>query len=220
MSNQLPSVITSVSYQRKLDVTISPASGEFIDDIPVTVAADRTGTTIYYTTDGSTPSSTSGTLYTGGFTVSMGAGSPVAVKAIAYHDNCVTSDVSTNNYTFDTTVITELKVIKEGEVGVGITGYVTSIQFYDDGAWTTYMGPDNWTITNGSWNGTRYSWTCDGDLELTPAFDVVAFRPSKLRVSFFYVGNDDDDISDIVLSPRLADGDDLWSGDSVDITWP
>ncbi len=52
---------------------------------------------IRYTTDGSTPTPTFGTLYTGPFTVSAAT----TVRAIAYRSDLVPSSVSTGSYSFD-----------------------------------------------------------------------------------------------------------------------
>ncbi|MBL7814024.1 MAG: chitobiase/beta-hexosaminidase C-terminal domain-containing protein [Saprospiraceae bacterium] len=78
-------------------VTISPASGNYYDPISVTMSAN-TGTapyTIYYTTDGSTPS-VSSPVYTSALSVSTAS----TIKAIAKDANNQISDVATNTYTF------------------------------------------------------------------------------------------------------------------------
>jgi hypothetical protein len=75
--------------------TITITSGS----VTITAAA---GYTIYYTTDGSDPTSTTGTQYSTAFTVTSGT----TVKAIACADNIVTSDVASKTYTVSTGTIT------------------------------------------------------------------------------------------------------------------
>ena len=63
---------------------ISPMGGRFPGlSVIVSITSLTAGALIYYTTDGSTPT-TSSTLYAGPFTLSIGGGSTVTVKAIAY----------------------------------------------------------------------------------------------------------------------------------------
>ena len=74
--------------------TISPASGSFTDSETVTITCSTSGATIYYTTDGSTPSASNGTQYSGSFTVTT----TTTVKAIAVKDG-VNSEVASATYT-------------------------------------------------------------------------------------------------------------------------
>jgi hypothetical protein len=75
--------------------TFTPAAGTYASAQSVNIASATSGSSIRYTTDGSTPTSTTGTLY----------GSPVAVtssstlKAIAYAPGMTDSAVSTAVYT-------------------------------------------------------------------------------------------------------------------------
>ncbi len=57
-------------------------------------------TSVYYTTDGSTPSSTNGTLYTGAFNLTGSPTVPATVNAIAYDASGIASTVDTKTYTF------------------------------------------------------------------------------------------------------------------------
>ncbi|MGD0894045.1 MAG: chitobiase/beta-hexosaminidase C-terminal domain-containing protein, partial [Terracidiphilus sp.] len=74
---------------------ISPAGGSFTAAQTVTITDATTGATIYYTTDGSTPS-TSSTKYTASFTVSAAE----TVNAIATASGDSNSAVATESYTF------------------------------------------------------------------------------------------------------------------------
>ena len=74
---------------------ISPNGGTFSTSQSVTLSSTTASSSIYYTLDGSTPTSTS-TLYTSPFTVSTNT----TVKAIASAPNYLQSAVSTAEFTF------------------------------------------------------------------------------------------------------------------------
>lgn len=76
------------------NVTATPASGEVTVGTDVTLSADS-GATIYYTTDESTPS-TSSTKYTDKITIPS---LPYTIKAIAVKNGYVNSDVAAFTYT-------------------------------------------------------------------------------------------------------------------------
>ncbi len=76
---------------------ISPNGGTITGSTAVTIACATSGATIYYTTNGATPSSSS-TRYTGAFTVST----TTTVKAIAIKDSDA-SDVATATFTYTST---------------------------------------------------------------------------------------------------------------------
>ena len=80
--------------------TINPPSGNYYNPISVSINAGGAGTkapyTIYYTTDSTSPT-TSSKVYTGSFTVS----NPTTVMAISLDSNKQVSSVKTNSYTFN-----------------------------------------------------------------------------------------------------------------------
>ena len=74
--------------------TFNPAAGEVAAGTEVTISSTTSDATIYYTTDGSTPSTTNGTQ---GSTVTIN--NDCTVKAIAVKEGAEDSDVATAEYT-------------------------------------------------------------------------------------------------------------------------
>ena len=75
--------------------TFSPVAGTYISAQTVTISTTTSGASIRYTTDGSTPSETAGTVYSAPITV----GSTMTVKAIAYKTGFTDSSVASATYT-------------------------------------------------------------------------------------------------------------------------
>jgi hypothetical protein len=88
-------------------VTVRPASREVYNPtLTVVIGCNPVDATVYYTTDGSEPSSSNGTLYEGPFEVTFASlGDQVTVKAIAYNDDNVASAVDAATYTYAEKVI-------------------------------------------------------------------------------------------------------------------
>ncbi len=88
-------------------VTVRPATREVYNPtLTVVIGCNPVDATIYYTTDGSEPSSSNGTLYEGPFEVTFAnLGDQVTVKAIAYNDDDVPSTVDVATYTYAEKVI-------------------------------------------------------------------------------------------------------------------
>jgi hypothetical protein len=77
------------------DPTFTPPAGTYSSTQTVTIASSTTGATIRYTTNGSNPTSTTGTMYSGPITIA----STTTLKAIAYKSGMTDSAVSTAAYT-------------------------------------------------------------------------------------------------------------------------
>jgi hypothetical protein len=75
--------------------TITPNGGSFSSPQSVTLASSTPGASIHYTLDGSTPTPTTGTAYTGPVTVSASA----TLKAIAFASGLTNSTVSSATFT-------------------------------------------------------------------------------------------------------------------------
>lgn len=78
--------------------TFSPASGTYANSATVTLSTTTPGATIYYTTDGSTPT-TSSTVYTGALNINQST----VIQAIAAAAGYADSSVSTAGYTITVT---------------------------------------------------------------------------------------------------------------------
>jgi hypothetical protein len=74
---------------------ITPATDTYAGTQSTTITTGTSGASIRYTTDGSTPTSTTGTIYTGAFDVTATS----VVKAIAYKTDEEDSDVTTETLT-------------------------------------------------------------------------------------------------------------------------
>lgn len=76
--------------------TFSPAAGKVNQGTEVTISCATTGATIYYTTDGNTPT-TASTKYTGAITIDAAK----TIKAFAVKDGMTSSDMATAAYTVE-----------------------------------------------------------------------------------------------------------------------
>ena len=83
--------------------TFTPEGGTYNEALSVTISCETSGATIYYTTNGSTPTVDYGTVYSGAITVDK----TTTIKAIAVLNGYLNSDVATATYTIHTSVIGE-----------------------------------------------------------------------------------------------------------------
>jgi len=91
------STVTTANYRiRAVAPAFSPAGGKYTSPQTVTLSTATAGPSINYTTDGSAPSATKGTPYTGPITVST----LTTIKAVAYGGGFTTSTVSRAKYMF------------------------------------------------------------------------------------------------------------------------
>jgi hypothetical protein len=75
--------------------TFSPATGLYSSSQTVTIGTTTSGATIRYTTDGTVPTTTTGTIYSGAITVSA----TTTIRAIAYAAGLPNSSVASATYT-------------------------------------------------------------------------------------------------------------------------
>jgi hypothetical protein len=89
------STITTRNYTIKVATpSISLAAGTYVEAKTVSLATSTPGAIIRYTLDGSNPTTSHGTVYSGPFSI----GSTSTLKAVAYKSNCATSDIAQANY--------------------------------------------------------------------------------------------------------------------------
>jgi Legume lectin domain/Chitobiase/beta-hexosaminidase C-terminal domain len=93
--------LTSGGQQQVATPVINPAGETFTGTLSATITDSTNGATIYYTTDGSTPT-TSSTKYTGAIAVST----TETISAIATETGFLTSAVAKQTYTLQTQVLT------------------------------------------------------------------------------------------------------------------
>jgi hypothetical protein len=101
-NSSVTSATYTISQPQAAAPTFSPAGGTYTSTQSVTISTATSGASIRYTTDGSTPTSTTGTLYSGPVTISATA----TLKAIAYESGFTDSSVTSATYTISTSPIT------------------------------------------------------------------------------------------------------------------
>jgi len=90
------STVTSGTYTLAVAAPVfSPTAGTYDGSRTVTITSTTSGASIRYTTDGSTPTTTHGTFYTGSIHISK----TTTLKAIAYETGFNNSPVTTGKYT-------------------------------------------------------------------------------------------------------------------------
>lgn len=120
--------------------TISPeATGTFFDAQNVTISTGTDGATIYYTTDGTTPT-TSSSVYSAAIPVS----STTTIKAFAVKNGMTDSDVATATYTFGKVYASLADLVAAGApTSDGETVKVTLTNEVIDSIYVTSKGKSN-----------------------------------------------------------------------------
>lgn len=138
----------------------SPAAGPFYASTPVTITSATAGATIRYTTDGSTPTSTHGTLYSGPVTMQQpvntdftapsisNASGVTMLKAIAYKSGAQDSGIFTGNYI----IIVPLRYAKTSSLILGLAHMAYNVSSTNWNSilslWTDYLGYGTVTVTS------------------------------------------------------------------------
>jgi len=124
--------------------TASPDGGTFPSTVEITLESATTGASIRYTTDGSTPSDTVGTLYDTPFSVSE----TTTVKFIAYKTGATNSAVVTKTFTKELPVAATPtfdpnggSFVVEEEVTIACTTPGATIHYTTDGSTPTGASP-------------------------------------------------------------------------------
>lgn len=74
---------------------MEPAGGTYADPLEVTISTETNDATIRYTTNGNTPTASTGNIYTGPISIN----STTTIRAIAYKDGMISSPVTSETYT-------------------------------------------------------------------------------------------------------------------------
>lgn len=111
--------------------SISPNGGSFSGTQSVTLSSSTSGATIRYTTDGSTPTSSSGTIYSTPFNISA----TTTVKAIAYKASMSDSSVATASFTLNPSDTTPPVISSVNSSGLSSSGATIT--------WTTDEASDS-----------------------------------------------------------------------------
>ena len=133
--------------------TFSPAASTYTSAQTVTISCATAGAAIYYTTDGTTPTSAS-TLYTAPINV----GATTTIKAIAINDG-LSSDVATAEFVIDLTpfVLVDENSIeattaeKEGTITVtygNLTDVIADVEFYEADGTTPATYDHSWIVAD------------------------------------------------------------------------
>jgi alpha-tubulin suppressor-like RCC1 family protein len=128
---------------------ISPQAGTYSAALDIAITTSTSEAAIRYTTDGSTPSETAGTVYAGPIHV----GDSLTVKAVAYRTGWTTSPVTTAQYTIAPLVAAPTfspapgEYIPAQDVAIATTTDAAAIRYTTDGSaptaasGTVYTGP-------------------------------------------------------------------------------
>jgi parallel beta-helix repeat protein len=159
------SLVTSATYTIQCAApTFSPAPGTYSGPQTIAMTTATSGASIRYTTDGSTPTSTTGTLYTGAVTIS----STTTLKAIAFKSGLADSTVTTGVYTIN--VPTTATPTFSPTAGTYTTSVTVTISSTTSGASIRYT-TDGSTPT--STTGTLYSGPVT--ISATTTLKAIAF---------------------------------------------
>jgi hypothetical protein len=140
--------------------TFSPVAGPFYGPTAVTIASATPGATIRYTTDGSTPTQTHGTLYTGPVTMESAVNTDMTqsfvtnasgvtmLKAVAYANGIADSPVFTGNYI----IVDPLRYPKTSSPILGLAHIAYNVSSANWSSvvslWTSYLGFDTVTVSS------------------------------------------------------------------------
>jgi len=133
-SNVTSSTYTIVTQQQVAAPVFSPASGAPPQSVTITTATG--GATIRYTTDGSTPSETNGTIYSG---TPVSITTNTTLEAIAYETGFADSNVTSATYTA-TTQTFNFEAESLSYTGSGATASVQTDTNSSGGKWVELAG--------------------------------------------------------------------------------
>jgi hypothetical protein len=121
--------------QAKVEVpSFNPASGTFTSPQQVTITCATSGATIKYTTDGTAPSSSNGTIISSGGSITLNA--TTTLKAYAYKNGMTDSDIASVVYTFTTPqpseIVAKVSAVYYKEFLTGLPVNQSDLRGYND----------------------------------------------------------------------------------------
>ena len=151
MTNSAVASATYTIQQRVATPTFSPGGGTYAGSVTVTVSDATSGATIYYTTDGSTPT-TSSAVYTGALTFTR----TTTLKAMAAATGMTNSAVASATYTIRLTLTASKTNLGSGTVTsspAGINCGSTCSASYVSGTTVTLTANPAFLSGFGGWTG-------------------------------------------------------------------
>lgn len=131
------------------DPTFSPGAGTYTSAQQVTLSTGTSGATIHYTTNGTTPSATVGTVYSAPITVATST----TLKAIATKSGSTDSSVSTASYIITPVNGGTVFQAEDGTLGGGATVDTNNLGFKGAGFVNFVTAGSTLTFNNVSGNG-------------------------------------------------------------------
>jgi hypothetical protein len=122
---------TITTSQQVTAPTFNPPGGTYSTAPSVSIGTTTSGASINYTLDGSTPTSTSGFIYSGPITINSSG----TIKAIAYEAGFTDSLVSSANYTIGVATTVSFEAETSGDTTTGATSSVVTDANASGGAW-------------------------------------------------------------------------------------
>ena len=144
---------------------ISPSGSSFSDSVSVSISCSTSGATIRYTTNGSNPTTSYGTVYSGSFTLS----STTTVMAIAYKSGLTTSSIVSQTFTKEATL--PLPAINPSP-----SHTLTGASIYTDPSWSNGGGATSYDVYFGT----------DSSPEFKGNQSITSYNPGTLSYDTTY----------------------------------
>lgn len=188
--------------------SFSPAEGEVEANASVTISSSTTGSTIYYTTDGTDPTTSSSHGTEGAASASVTINVDKIVKAIAVKDDWKTSSISTAVYT-----IAGGSGIDPETIDFSVLGLSNGVAYNDpfDGGHFTVTFSDAGSANNGKYYDTGTAIRSYGGDHFTVASSNVI---TKIELTF---GSGDG--SNTITTNVGSFDTDTWTGSALSVTF-
>ncbi len=177
------SALYTINYSQATSPNFFPPPGTYFSPMTVVISSPTPGAVIRYTTDGSTPTSTFGTVYSSAVFVGVGT----TIKAIAYAAGFSDSTVSSSAYTFSASppVFSPSAGTYTGaqSVNISTTTPGAAIHYTTDGSTptstvgTVYGGPVNVTA-NTTLRAIAYEAGWTDSPVMAAAYSIMAAMPT------------------------------------------